>query len=100
MPQTYLKKLQEDGQTVNPVFNFLGIVIEQISKEKVILRLPFKPGFIQGGGVIAGGIMATLADEAMAHLVIANLGAKDWVNGIVMQALKYTGQKVSINSLK
>jgi uncharacterized protein (TIGR00369 family) len=75
MPQVYLKKLQEAGQTINPLFNFLGVNIEFISKEKVILRLPFQHGFIQGAGVIAGGIMATLADEAMAHVVLANLNA-------------------------
>lgn len=75
MPQLYLKQLLEEGQTVNPVFSFLGIIIDHLSKEKVVLRLPFKQGFVQGGGVIAGGIMATLADEAMGHVVIANLGA-------------------------
>ncbi len=75
VPQGYLKKLLEKGQDVNPLFNHLGIVIEQITKDKVILRLPHNHGFIQGGGVIAGGIMAMLADEAMAHVVLANLGA-------------------------
>ena len=37
------------------------------------MRLPFRPDFIQGGGLIAGGIIATLADEAMAHAALANL---------------------------
>jgi uncharacterized protein (TIGR00369 family) len=75
MPQLYFKKLQEEGQTVNPLFKFLGVNIEIISKEKVILRLPFQHDFIQGAGMIAGGIMATLADEAMAHVVLANLNS-------------------------
>jgi len=75
MPQVYLKKLQEEGQTVNPLFTFMGVVIEMLSREKVILRLPFQHAFIQGAGVIAGGLMATLADEAMAHVVLANLNA-------------------------
>ena len=35
MPQVYLKKLQEAGQTINPLFNFLGVNIEFISKEKI-----------------------------------------------------------------
>lgn len=75
MPQSYLKNVQMQQQTVNPLFNFLGVAIEIISREKVILRLPFQHNFIQGAGVIAGGIMATLADEAMAHVVLANLNA-------------------------
>ena len=71
--QEYLKKVQLPGQSVNPLFAFLGVIIEQISRERVVMRLPFRPDFIQGGGLIAGGIIATLADEAMAHAALANL---------------------------
>jgi uncharacterized protein (TIGR00369 family) len=69
----YLDKVQQRGQTVNPLFNFLGVVVEKISPDCTVLRLPFQPGFIQGGGATAGGIMATLADEAMAHAALAGL---------------------------
>ena len=71
--QEYLKKVQLTGQSVNPLFARLGVIVEKISPEEVVLRLPFKTDFIQGGGMIAGGIMATLADEAMAHAALANL---------------------------
>ena len=73
MLEEYLKRLQEPGQRVNPLFEFLGVKIVRLSKEQVVLALPFREDFIQGGGVIAGGVMATLADEAMAHVVLANL---------------------------
>jgi uncharacterized protein (TIGR00369 family) len=75
MPQIYLKKVQEPGQTVNPLFAFLGIGFETLTREQVVLRLPFRHDFIQGAGVIAGGLMAALADEAMAHVVLANVSA-------------------------
>ena len=71
--QEYLKKVQLPGQSVNPLFACLGVIVEQISPERVVMRLPFRPDFIQGGGMIAGGIIATLADEAMAHAALANL---------------------------
>jgi uncharacterized protein (TIGR00369 family) len=71
--QEYLKKVQLPGQSVNPLFACLGVIVEQISPKRVIMRLPFRPDFIQGGGMIAGGIIATLADEAMAHAALANL---------------------------
>ena len=69
----YLDAVALPGQTVNPLFQMLGIEIESITAERAVLRLPFREGFIQGGGVIAGGIIATLLDEAMAHVAIANL---------------------------
>jgi len=73
MPEQYLRALREPGQRVNPLFPFLGVKVERLTPERVVLALPFREDFIQGGGVIAGGIMATLADEAMAHVVLANL---------------------------
>ncbi len=69
----YLKKVQLPAQSVNPLFACLGVIVEQISPERVVMRLPFRHDFIQGGGMIAGGIIATLADEAMAHAALANL---------------------------
>ena len=39
----------------------------------MVLRLACKPEFVQGAGAVAGGVVAALADEAMAHVVLANL---------------------------
>lgn len=71
--KNYLIKVREVDQTVNPLFQFLGVIVEQISPEKSVLRLPLKYEFRQGADITAGGILATLADEAMAHVVLANL---------------------------
>ena len=71
--KSYLDKVRELNQTVNPLFNYLGVIVEHISPEKAVLRLPLRHEFIQGAGVVAGGIFATIADEAMAHVVLANL---------------------------
>lgn len=77
MSNTYLDNLKQPDQTVNPLFNYLGIRVIEISKENAILDLTMKPEFIQGAGVVAGGIISTLADEAMAHVVIANLAENE-----------------------
>ncbi|MBM4311049.1 MAG: PaaI family thioesterase [Deltaproteobacteria bacterium] len=69
----YLKKVRQPGQSVNPLFAYLGVVVDEISPGRTVMHLPFRPDFIQGGGTIAGGIIATLADEAMAHAALAGL---------------------------
>jgi len=69
----YLKEVRQPGQSINPLFTYLGVIVDEISSRRVVLRLPFRPDFIQGGGMIAGGIIATLADEAMAHAALASL---------------------------
>lgn len=73
MREGYLEQVSRPGQTVNPIFNFLGVKVVKIAAEETVLELPLRPDFIQGAGVTAGGVIATLADEAMAHAVIGCL---------------------------
>jgi uncharacterized protein (TIGR00369 family) len=73
VPGTYLRAVREPGQSVNPLFAFLGVAVREITRDLAVLELPFRPELVQGGGVTAGGVVATLADEAMAHVVLANL---------------------------
>jgi len=71
MPQSYLEKVRETDQTVNPLFAFLGVEVVEIATDRAVLSLPVKPELTQGAGVTAGGILATLLDETMAHAVLA-----------------------------
>lgn len=69
----YLSELARPGQTVNPLFAFFGIAVESIEPGRAVLSLAVKPELIQGAGVAAGGVLATLLDEAMAHAIIPSL---------------------------
>ncbi|ADU61178.1 MAG: PaaI family thioesterase [Pseudodesulfovibrio sp.] len=71
MPRNYLEKVCCPDQKVNPLFAFLGIEVEALQPERARLRLHAKPDMIQGAGMVAGGVLATLLDEAMAHAVLA-----------------------------
>lgn len=71
--QNYLKCVAEDKQMVNNLFNTLGITVDCVGGDKCVLKLPVKPLLLQGAKIVSGGIIATLADEAMAHCVIAGL---------------------------
>ena len=75
MLNEYFKALQERGQGVNPLFAHLGATLDSVSREEVRLCLPVSKYLLQGAGVVAGGILATMADVAMAHVVMANLKA-------------------------
>ena len=69
----YLDALRQPGQAVNPLFAFLGVEVEVIEPGRAVLSLTVKPELIQGAGVAAGGVLATLLDEAMAHAIIPTL---------------------------
>jgi len=69
----YLLEVRKPGQTVNPLFAFLNVSLTEADPSRAVLTLPFRPEFLQGVGLVAGGVLAALADEAMAHVVMAGL---------------------------
>ncbi|SBW02803.1 putative Phenylacetic acid degradation-related protein [uncultured delta proteobacterium] len=69
----YLQAMTCEIQSVNPLFNLLGARLVSAAKGEARIELPISPCLTQGEGAVAGGILATLADEAMAHAVISLL---------------------------
>ncbi len=69
----YLAAMCCEIQDVNPLFNFLGARLTTIEQGLARIELPMTSCLTQGAGVLAGGILATMADEAMAHAVISLL---------------------------
>ena len=73
MKNAYLAALRSPDQDVNPLFNLLGARLLEAADGKAVIELPVYARLAQGSGVVAGGILATLADESMAHAVISIL---------------------------
>lgn len=73
MTKEYLEAVVSPDQQVNPLFRFLGVEVVRLDREYAELRCPIGGDLIQGAGMLAGGVLATLADEAMAHAVLARL---------------------------
>ncbi len=73
MPQNYLKAVCQPNQSANPLLNFLQARLTLAEKGKAVMTMPISPNLRQGAGLVAGGILATLADECMAHAVLSEL---------------------------
>jgi uncharacterized protein (TIGR00369 family) len=73
MKISYLAAVQKEDQTVNPLFRFFGASLKKAEGGESSLVLPVIPSLCQGGGLLAGGILATIADEAMAHALMSVL---------------------------
>lgn len=69
----YLEAVCCEGQNVNPLFHFLGACVRAAENGRCVIELPVSRKLAQGGGLVAGGILATIADEGMAHAVISLL---------------------------
>ncbi|MDL2279182.1 PaaI family thioesterase [Desulfovibrio sp. OttesenSCG-928-G11] len=73
MTQSYLEAVCREGQGVNPLFAFLKARLTRVGDGEAEISMPTGLYLCQGGGMVAGGILATLADEAMAHAVMSLL---------------------------
>ena len=73
MSKHYLHQVLASPQTVNPLFNTLGVRVERVDADGAVLCMEVDERHLQGAGVAAGGVLATLLDEAMAHAVLAIL---------------------------
>jgi len=71
MPEQYLEAVKDPEQSVNPLFAFLGLRVEAFEPGRAVLRLECGPELVQGAGLVAGGVLATLLDETMAHAALA-----------------------------
>ena len=89
MLEQYLKKVREEGQSANPLFNLLGIHVLEISQDYAKLSLTAKPELMQGAGQLAGGIIATILDEAMAHAVLGGNAPHDITTTVDMNISYY-----------
>ena len=73
MPKTYLKAMLAEAQDVNSLFTFLNARLLRAADGEAEVTLTITKNVTQGLGMVAGGILATLADEAMAHAAISTL---------------------------
>jgi uncharacterized protein (TIGR00369 family) len=59
-----------------PAIQLLGPQIEQLELDVCVLKLPFRRELTNGSGTIHGGVLATLADTAMAFALSTNFDGK------------------------
>ena len=72
--QTYLGAMRAGERNANPLFDFLDARLAGAHAGEATVILPVSRRLAQGAGLVAGGILATLADESMAHAVLSLLG--------------------------
>jgi uncharacterized protein (TIGR00369 family) len=58
-----------------PFEDLVGITIESAAKGRAVLSMPFRVKLAQGGGVVHGGALTTLADTAVAMAIKSLLPA-------------------------
>jgi acyl-CoA thioesterase len=62
----YLDKIRAQGRTANPFFCLMGIDVVSIGEGRAVLKMTVRPDMANGVGWLQGGLLAAIADEAMA----------------------------------
>lgn len=57
--------------------NTLGLRLVKRHRDRVTLEVPIRPDILNGNGVMHGGVLASVADEAAWHVILHALGMKD-----------------------
>ena len=60
----------------SPALGWLSPSLEELGMDYCVLRLPYRPELTNGSGTIHGGILATLADSAVAFALATNFDGK------------------------
>ena len=63
---SYLEEIRAHGRDVNPFFCLMGIEVVHIEPGKAVLKMEVRRDMHNGVGWLQGGMLAALADEAMA----------------------------------
>ena len=69
----------------NPFIKFVGIQVPQLGKGYARFLLPFKPDLANSIGLMQGGVIAALADEAVAFALYSLVAAGEMINTVEMK---------------
>jgi uncharacterized protein (TIGR00369 family) len=69
----------------NPFVNFMGIAVPQLGRGYARFILPIRPDFLNSQGFLQGGVVAALADEAVAYALFSLANPGELLNTVEMK---------------
>src|SRR5665647_1535436 len=76
---SYLENIKKDGKNANPFFCLMGIDVVSAEPGKAVLKMHVRPDMHNGVGWLQGGILAAIADEAMALALYSLLSKNEGI---------------------
>jgi acyl-CoA thioesterase len=76
---SYLENIKKDGKYANPFFCLMGIDVISIEPGTAELKMQVRPDMHNGAGWLQGGILAAIADEAMALALYSLLSGTEGI---------------------
>ena len=60
----------------SPALGWLGASLEEVALDRAVVKLPYRQEITNGSGTVHGGILATLADTAIAFALSTNFDGR------------------------
>jgi acyl-CoA thioesterase len=76
---SYLENIKKDGKNANPFFCLMGIDVVSAEQGNAVLKMKVRPDMHNGVGWLQGGILAAVADEAMALALYTMLSKNEGI---------------------
>jgi uncharacterized protein (TIGR00369 family) len=76
---SYLDKIRKDGRYANPFFCLMGIEVVNVEAGSAVLSMEVRHDMLNGMGWLQGGMLAALADEAMALAIYPLLAENEGI---------------------
>ncbi len=81
----YLEKLSGGEPVDNPFLDFMGMRLDEIREGYARFTMAVRPEFMQGAGIMQGGLSVALASETAAHAVMSTLAPGENITTIELK---------------
>lgn len=81
----YLERLKTGKPVENPFLDFMGMRLEELKEGYARFGMEIRPEFLQGAGIIQGGISIALSSETAAHAVMTTLSEGETLTTIELK---------------
>lgn len=82
---SYLKKLTAGEPVNNPFLAFMGMKLEELREGYARFSMDIRPEFIQGAGIMQGGLGIAFSSETVAHAVMTTLSPGENITTIELK---------------
>ena len=82
----YLENIRSGKKGLNPYLDSFNITLTQLSAGRACFTMPIRPEYLQGAGLMQGGLIVALADESIAHAMMTQLAPDEGLTTIELKS--------------
>lgn len=82
----YLENIRSGKKGLNPYLDSFNITLTQLSAGRACFTMPIRPEYLQGAGLMQGGLIVALADESIAHAMMTELAPDEGLTTIELKS--------------